>query len=281
LNPAEVKVGRAEGAARYLAALGKGRVGRSAGPPQARPAPSGGSESHAVGSVGAHFDAAIVDLDGTLVDTLGDFVAALNLMLKELVPERQPPLQVGAAEVSRRIGKGSVKLIFSVLNHLNAQSNRAENAPDLIALYDQAHAGFQRHYAAVSGRHSQVYGGAVEGLLALNRAGLRLACVTNKPLAFARDLLAQKHLDSYFDEVFGGDSFERKKPDPLPFVRTCEVLGSRPERTLVVGDSSNDALAARGAGCPVVLVTYGYNHGEPIEAVDADGFVDSLARLGD
>ena len=79
--------------------------------------------------------------------------------------------------------------------------------------------------------------------------------------------------------VFGGDSFERKKPDPLPLIKTCESLGTVPARTLMIGDSSNDARAARAAGCPVVLVTYGYNHGEPVRGVDADGFVDSLAEL--
>jgi phosphoglycolate phosphatase len=79
--------------------------------------------------------------------------------------------------------------------------------------------------------------------------------------------------------VFGGDAFERKKPDPLPLLKTCEALPSAPGETLMIGDSSNDAKAARGAGCPVVLVTYGYNHGQPVREVDADGFVDSLAEL--
>jgi hypothetical protein len=79
--------------------------------------------------------------------------------------------------------------------------------------------------------------------------------------------------------VFGGDSFERRKPDPLPLLRTCEALGSAPGRTLMVGDSANDALAARAAGCPVVLVRYGYNHGEPIERVDADGWIDRIDEL--
>jgi phosphoglycolate phosphatase len=79
--------------------------------------------------------------------------------------------------------------------------------------------------------------------------------------------------------VFGGDSFERKKPDPLPLIGTCQALGTEPVRTLMLGDSSNDAQAARAAGCPVLLVTYGYNHGQPVRAVDADGFVDSLAEL--
>jgi phosphoglycolate phosphatase len=113
----------------------------------------------------------------------------------------------------------------------------------------------------------------------LRDAGLRLACLTNKPGDFARALLQAKGLLRFFDVVNGGDAFERKKPDPLPILKTCEALGSQPSRTLVVGDSSNDSRAARAAGCPVVLVTYGYNHGEPVRAVDADGFVDSLAQL--
>jgi phosphoglycolate phosphatase len=124
-----------------------------------------------------------------------------------------------------------------------------------------------------------VYAGVREGLLALRARGLRLACLTNKPTAFARPLLQAKGLDGYFSEVFGGDAFDRKKPDPLPLLKTCEALGSEPARTLMIGDSSNDAQAARSAGCPVVLVTYGYNHGEPVRSVDADGYLDSLDEL--
>lgn len=76
-----------------------------------------------------------------------------------------------------------------------------------------------------------------------------------------------------------GDSFARKKPDPLPLRKTCEALGVPPAATLMIGDSSNDAAAARAAGCPVLLVTYGYNHGEPVRAVDADGYLESLADV--
>ena len=79
--------------------------------------------------------------------------------------------------------------------------------------------------------------------------------------------------------MFGGDSFGRKKPDPLPLLKTCQALGTLPARTLMIGDSSNAAAAARAAGCPVMLVTYGYNHGEPVRAVNADGFIDSIAAL--
>ena len=91
--------------------------------------------------------------------------------------------------------------------------------------------------------------------------------------------LAAKGLDGFFEVMFGGDAFERKKPDPLPLLKACEALATLPARTLMVGDSSNDAKAARAAGCPVVLVSYGYNHGEPVHAVDADGVIDRLDQL--
>jgi phosphoglycolate phosphatase len=216
------------------------------------------------------FDAAMVDLDGTLVDTLGDFVAAVNAMLAELRKPGQVPLQLDAATVGRMVGKGSENLVRAVLAHAGA---------DMPERYADAMASYQRHYATINGLHSTVYPGGLEGLRALQQAGLKLACLTNKPLAMARQLLKLKGLDGFFSEVFGGDSFERKKPDPLPLLKTCEALGTEPARTLMVGDSSNDARAARAAGCPVLLVTYGYNHGEPVREVDADGFVDSLAEL--
>ncbi len=226
--------------------------------------------------------AAIIDLDGTMVDTMGDFCEALARMLTDL---RLPP--IARAQVERLVGKGSEHLIRSTLNFvLNAQSaseNRHSSAIELgarvEALYPEAWASYQRHYLALNGDYAAVYPGVLEGLQRLKGAGLALACLTNKPLAFALPLLKIKGLEGYFSHVFGGDSFALKKPDPLPLLKTCEALGSQPARTLMVGDSSNDALAARAAGCPVVLVTYGYNHGEPIRGVDADGFVDALAEL--
>ena len=230
----------------------------------------------------AGFDAAIIDLDGTMVDTLGDFVAALNLMLSDLKLAGQSPLD--RSTVEPMVGKGSENLIKSVLNHLETQWLRAQPATELIAIdglrtFDAAFASYQKHYLAINGQHSHVYPGVVEGLNAMQRTGIKLACLTNKPLAFADALLKLKGLDGFFSQVFGGDSFERKKPDPMPLLKTCAALGSSPARTLMVGDSSNDAQAARAAGCTVVLVTYGYNHGEPIRGVDADGFIDSLAEL--
>lgn len=113
----------------------------------------------------------------------------------------------------------------------------------------------------------------------MRAAGWRLACLTNKPGAFARPLLQAKALDGFFDHVFGGDDFARAKPDPLPLVETCRALATRPARTLMVGDSSNDLQAARAAGCPVALVRYGYNHGLPVDAAGADRVLDRLDRL--
>ena len=222
----------------------------------------------------AAFDAAIIDLDGTMVDTLGDFAQALGRMLDDLA---LPGIE--RTHIERMVGKGSEHLIKSVLHHVLAQAGQAPAAINTEAIYPQAWARYQHHYLAINGQYAQVYPGVPEGLHALRSAGLRLACLTNKPTAFALPLLRAKGLDGFFDQVFGGDAFERKKPDPLPLVKTCAALGSAPVRTLMVGDSSNDAQAARAAGCPVVLVTYGYNHGQPVRAVDADGWVDSLALL--
>ena len=209
----------------------------------------------------------IVDLDGTMVDTLGDFEAALNRMLAEL---DLPP--VSRALVERTVGKGSEHLIRSVLEHQLA-------LPQVDALMEPAWRIYQRHYLEINGAFATVYPGVMAGLQQWQDSGLQLACLTNKPLDFALPLLKAKGLDVFFNQVFGGDSFERKKPDPLPLHKTCEALGTLAAQTLMVGDSENDGLAARAAGCPVVLVSYGYNHGRPIREVDADAYVDSLAEL--
>lgn len=208
--------------------------------------------------------AAIVDLDGTLVDTVGDFDVALNATLGEHGLPR-----VDRGFIERTVGKGSEHLIRCTLAEVDAD-------PDL---YESAWQAYQRHYQSINGLHSVVYPGVVEGLRRLLDAGWALACLTNKPGAFAKPLLAAKGLDGYFSQVFGGDAFARKKPDPLPLLQTCLALGSLPGRTLMIGDSSNDAQAARAAGCPIVLVSYGYNHGLPVAGVGADAVIDRLDAL--
>ncbi|MET0210847.1 MAG: phosphoglycolate phosphatase [Burkholderiaceae bacterium] len=206
----------------------------------------------------------IIDLDGTMVDTLGDFVAVLNLVMRDL---RLP--EVDRHFVEHTIGQGSEHLIRSVLDHVSAPQ----------ALYDEAWERYQRHYETLNGQHAEVYPGVLEGLQGMRAMGLPMACLTNKPAAFARELLKLKGLDGFFDRVFGGDDFERKKPDPLPLIKTCEALGSDPASTWMIGDSSNDARAAHAAGCPVALVGYGYNHGRPIREVPAERYLDRLDQL--
>jgi len=210
--------------------------------------------------------AAILDLDGTMVDTLGDFHAALSRMLQELA---LPP--VSAEAVAGFIGKGTEHLLRRTLAHVGAPEH----------LYPQAWDRYFEAYRRINGQFSRVYPGVEDGIAALRAAGLRLACVTNKPGEFARGLLQAKGLVCAFDAVFGGDAFERRKPDPLPLLKTCEALATVPAATLMIGDSANDAAAARAAGCPVLLVTYGYNHGEPARRVDADAWLDSLADVGE
>lgn len=227
----------------------------------------------------ASIRAVIIDLDGTLVDTLGDFEVALNRTMADL---GLPAVDRGAVE--RTVGKGSEHLIRTLLaDRLALPQVRGVGATcpamTVDALYERAWQSYQRHYQSINGQFADLYAGAERGLKGLRERGLPMACLTNKPLAFARHLLKAKGLDNYFVQVFGGDSFDRRKPDPLPLVRTCESLGTAPGQTLMVGDSSNDAQAAHAAGCPVVLVTYGYNHGQPVQDTRADAYLDSLEAL--
>lgn len=224
-------------------------------------------------------DAVIFDLDGTLVHTLGDFQVALHRTMADL---DLPP--VSDALIAQTIGKGSEHLIRTLLAHQMARPEvkgvgQACPALSVDALFDRAWQRYQHHYLAINGQFADVYPGVLDALESLSARGIPMACLTNKPLAFAQTLLQEKSLTSFFGSVFGGDSFERKKPDPLPLLKTCEALGTSVARTLMVGDSSNDAQAAHAAGCPVVLVTYGYNHGQPVQDTPAAAWLDTLADL--
>ncbi|MFM0327262.1 phosphoglycolate phosphatase [Caballeronia glebae] len=209
--------------------------------------------------------AAIIDLDGTMVDTADDFVAALNAMLARIAIE-QP---VTRDEVTEYVGKGSENLIRSVL---------AVRLPPLqaVAQFDDAIAIYQSEYAKVNGKHSTLFPEVKEGLEAMRESGVALACVTNKPHRFAVELLAHFGIADFFRVILGGDSLPAKKPDPLPMLTACERLDVLPRETVAVGDSENDALAGRAAGLATLTVPYGYNHGKPVQSVKSDGIVSSL-----
>jgi phosphoglycolate phosphatase len=221
-----------------------------------------------------NLQAVMIDLDGTMVDTIGDFEVALNRALTDLqVPTANRLL------IERSIGKGSEHLIRTVLKHQFALPEMSGNSREVEQLFMPVWERYEHHYLSINGEFSNVFPGVMEGLEQIKALGLPMACLTNKPVSFTLPLIQDKGLAPYFTKVFGGDSFERKKPDPLPLLKTCEALQSLPSQTLMVGDSSNDAQAADAAGCPVVLMTYGYNHGEPIQNTPALAWLDSFAQL--
>jgi phosphoglycolate phosphatase len=207
--------------------------------------------------------AVMLDLDGTLLDTIPDLAVAANLMLAEL--DRTP---LDESLIRTFVGKGIPKLVERAL----ASSLGAGVAPDLLT----ALAVFERCYAGVNGRHTTIYPGVKEGLERLREQGFPLACVTNKAGGFTLPLLEHMKLASYFAEVVAGDTLPQKKPDPLPLTHTCAKFGILPRDMLMIGDSLNDALAARGAGCPVFCVPYGYNEGQDVRELDIDAIVPSL-----
>jgi phosphoglycolate phosphatase len=208
--------------------------------------------------------AAIVDLDGTMLDTAPDFLVAINRMRADL---GLTPLTL--TTITRFVGKGSENLMRSVLG--------IDFGPEAMEQhFEQALASYFKHYRAINGDHATLYPEVREGLMAMQAKGLRLACVTNKPIALALPLLEKTGLRPYFELVYGGDSLPKKKPDPLPLLQVCQDFALSPHQVVAIGDSSNDAQAARAAGCRVLNVPYGYNHGQPIQDVDSDGIVSTL-----
>lgn len=208
--------------------------------------------------------AAIIDLDGTMLHTAPDFREAINRTRADL----------GLTPLSEQtiidfVGKGTENLIRKVLAVDFDESG-------IAAHYEQALNAYMGHYQSINGNLATLYPDVIEGLQLMRNNGLRLACVTNKPLALAVPLLEKKGLQAYFDVVYGGDSFPQKKPSPVPLLQVCLAFALRPQQVIAIGDSSNDALAARAAGCHVLTVPYGYNHGESIHNVDSDGIVQTL-----
>lgn len=203
----------------------------------------------------------LLDLDGTLIDTVGDLAETAARMLAEL---QRPPRSV--AEVRSYVGKGMPTLVRRCL-----YDGRDEPVDE--ALVAQGIEVFRRHYAALNGQFSAVYPGVFDTLATLRAMGLALACVTNKPEEFTLPLLERMDLDVYFPVVVCGDTLPTKKPEPHMLEHACAQLGITAERALMIGDSANDAVAARAAGMPVLLVTYGYAEGRAVDTIECDGLL--------
>jgi phosphoglycolate phosphatase len=208
--------------------------------------------------------AVIIDLDGTLLDTAPDFQVAVNRMRSEM---DLAPLELQT--IIGFVGKGTEHLIRGVLTLGLTPEESAKR-------FDAALASYHRHYHGINGDFAVLYPDVHEGLTAFRDMGLRLACVTNKPIRFAEALLQRMVLRDYFEVVYGGDSLATRKPDPGPLLQVCTDFGLPPQQVLAIGDSINDAQAARAADCPVLIVPYGYNHGEAVHNIDSDGIVATL-----
>jgi phosphoglycolate phosphatase len=209
----------------------------------------------------------LIDLDGTLIDTVPDLAHAVDVMMSRLgMPTR------GEHSVRKWIGNGAERLVRRAL------INAVDGEPD-EALFRKAYPVFLEAYEANVCAHSRPYPGVVEGLVALKAAGYPLGCVTNKPARFTEPLLDALDLSAYFGVVISGDTLQKQKPDPAPLLHAAGFFGVRPEESLMIGDSVNDVKAARAAGFRIVCVPYGYNHGHDIREADPDAVIESLADL--
>ncbi len=211
--------------------------------------------------------AVLLDLDGTLLDTAPEIAAAAADMLSELGLDPVDPLRV-----REFIGKGIPHLVRRTLE---ASLGRA---PDERRV-GSAMEGFFFHYAKRNGCMAKPYPGVLEGITELRAKGFALACVTNKTAQFTIPLLEATGLAGFFPVVVSGDTMPKKKPAPDPLLEACRRLGIPALEALMIGDSRNDALAARAAGCPVLLVPYGYTEGEDVQGIDCDGIVPSLLHV--
>ncbi|MDK9725596.1 MAG: phosphoglycolate phosphatase [Sterolibacteriaceae bacterium MAG5] len=209
--------------------------------------------------------AVLLDLDGTLLDTVLDLHAAACGMQRDL---GRPEIPV--EDIRAYVGRGIPNLVKRVLaGALEAADDPAPPPADALA-------SFKRHYAEVNGRAAKPFPGVMEGLAALKAQGLPLGVITNKAAAFTGPLLERTGLAPYFDVVVAGDQLPKPKPDPMPVVWACGRLGVSPADTLLIGDSVHDFKAGRAAGCRVFLVPYGYNEGQDVRGLDCDAIVATI-----
>jgi phosphoglycolate phosphatase len=211
----------------------------------------------------------LIDVDGTLVDSVPDLAFCVDEMLKQLdMPTR------GEASVRHWVGNGVERLVKRGL------INALDGEPD-EALYEKALPIFRELYAENTSKRSCLYDGVKEALEFLVTTGVKIGCVTNKASEFTLPILKDLGISQYFETVLCGDMVERKKPDPQPLLQSAEKLGVSPAASMMLGDSMSDVKAARAAGFSIICMSYGYNHGEDIRDYHPDAVVDSMAEIKD
>lgn len=209
----------------------------------------------------------LIDLDGTLIDSVPDLAYCVDEMLKKL--DRAP---YGEAKVRGWVGNGVERLVKRALtDDLEAEPDAAEFARAMPI--------FNELYAVNNSVRSRLFPGVREGLEALRAAGLKIGCVTNKAACFTEPMLRDLGVMEFFGIVVSGDTTPQKKPHPAPLLYAADFFKVGAEHALMVGDSMHDVHAARAAGFAVVAVSYGYNHGIDIREAQPDAVVDSLAEL--
>ena len=203
--------------------------------------------------------AVLLDLDGTLLDSLPDLAQAVNGMRNDLGLTALSTELIGTY-----IGKGAAVLVQRSLADVPEQS------------HDEAMVLFRKHYHACNGRNAVPYPGALEGLARLHGMGLKLAVVTNKPEQFTLPLLERTGITPYISAAVSGDTCRHTKPHPEPLLHACKLLGVLPGQAIMIGDSINDVQAARAAGMPALAVPYGYNEGHDVRSLEVDAIVASI-----
>lgn len=208
-----------------------------------------------------------IDLDGTLLDTIGDLSGAANRTLAAMGLQEIP-----IERLKTFVGKGKA---MHVRRSLAASLGREATDVEIV----RAIAIYEREYFAHIDDTTRPYPGVIEGIAALRAQGFPLACVTNKARAFTLKLLERQQMLSDFELVVAGDDLARSKPDPLMITHTAQTFNIPAAQLLMIGDSGNDAEAARAAGAPVVLMSYGYTEGTPIAEISCDGIFNSFAEI--
>ncbi len=211
--------------------------------------------------------AVIFDLDGTLIDTAGEIALALERTFREL---GLPPVE--KARVETLIGRGVPSMVERALAHVGATGVTPRDAVER----------FERDYAQTVGTSAELFPGVRAGLERLHAGGYAMTVVTNKPRYFTAKLLERLGVQPLFTGFVAGDDGIRRKPHADMLLAACGRMGSEPAGSLMIGDSDNDVLAARAAGCPVWCVPYGYNEGRGPETLACDRLVatvEEAARL--
>ncbi|HIM94243.1 MAG TPA: phosphoglycolate phosphatase [Campylobacterales bacterium] len=211
----------------------------------------------------------IFDFDGTLIDSEPDLALALNYMLDKL--NRETYTQ---SVISHWVGNGAETLVKRALSGSTIIDEHIEQELFLNALDI-----FLKFYAQNLCVKTYLYPNVKKSLEKLKEQGYIMVIVTNKPADFVEPILKGLAIDEFFEFYLGGDSLEKRKPDPMPLLHVCNRLDITVDECVMIGDSKNDILSAKSAKMQSIGVSYGYNYGEDISIYKPTIVVESFADI--